>query len=317
MRDNSNPLYDAAVVFRSLPEEQATQVLTRLDHASRQSLAVEVNTLGKIDAWQFHQITRRFRSQAFSEEYDSRSPVADSLLFHRDPCGDPDQAFQFLSYMDPEQRKTLLESEHPLNVALILPHLDPLLASTLMREFEEPFRISVMKRLCDLEDPEPDKLVQLRYALRMRVKKMMIVDAWRTKGTDIAARLLSLSDTRTQDTVLSWVNDEDPDCGRYLEYRIVRMEDIADLDDDSVDLLLSQVDTSAWAGALRLTRPSVTHRVLRAMAARPAEMLSKELANYDPSDTLGMQQAAEKVISVMIRLRDAGQLAFTGGPEAQ
>ena len=53
------------------------------------------------------------------------------------------------------------------------------------------------------------------------------------------------------------------------------------------------------------------------MAARPAEMLSKELANYDPSDTLGMQQAAEKVISVMIRLRDAGQLAFTGGPEAQ
>jgi len=309
-------LHDAAVVFRSLPEKQANEVLNRLDHGTQQRLAESVTALDSVSGHDFYRITRKFRDEAFHKSATTTDADSeDALLFGRGSVSDPEDAFLFLNYLGTDHRKTLLESEHPQNVALVISTLSPTLASSIMAELNEAFRISVLKRICEIEDHDSARIMELRYVLRMRAKKMIIVEAWQSRGVEVAAKLLSLSDPRTQDSILSWMTVRDQETASYLEYKLIRMDDLADLDDESLSALLKAVDTSAWAGALRSTVPSVAGRVLKAMAPRPAEIVSQEMASFNPLDVDAMQESVQKVVSVAIRLRDAGQLAFTGGPQ--
>ena len=309
----SQQINEAAVVFNSLPEGQANEILARLDHETQQKLADSVNSLQRISGRDYYRITRRFRDEAFhiSPTRTIDSDAENALLFGRGSTN-PREAFLFLNYLGTDQRKNLLESEHPQNVALIISTLDPGLASSFMSELEEPFRISVLKRICEIEDPDTTRIMELRYSIRMRAKKLLIVDAWQNRGLDVAAKLLSLSDDRTQKSVLSWMNVRDEETARYLEYKLIRMEDLIDLDDESLSVLLKAVDTSAWAGALRSTVPSVAARILNAMAPQPAAIVSQEMAKFNPLDTGAMERSVQQVISVAIKMRDAEQLTFSG-----
>ncbi len=310
----SQHLRDAAVVFKSLSQQQAEEVLGRLDHDTQQKLAQSVNALDSISGHDFYRITRRFRDEAFHKSSAGTidTNAEDALLFGRGSVDKLEEAFLFLNYLGADQRRMLLESEHPRNVALIVSTLNPMLASAIMGELDEAFRISVLKRICEIEDFDKARILEVRYALRMRAKKMVIVDAWQNRGVDVAAKLLSLSDSKTRQSIMGWMTVRDQETANYLEYKLICMDDLADLDDESIAALLKAVDTAAWAGALRSAMPSVVGRVLRAMAPRPAEIVTREMASFDPLDNDAMQESVRKVISVAIKLRDAGQLSFSG-----
>jgi flagellar motor switch protein FliG len=120
----------------------------------------------------------------------------------------------------------------------------------------------------------------------------------------VAADLLSVSDRQTQDCVIAWLSDRDRELGRELKRRVMTMKDIVDFSDEELGKLLKRVDTSAWAGALRSTIPSVAKRVLGCMAPRASHIVTSEMAAFDPLDEKALQWAVEKVMSEAVKLRN-------------
>ena len=111
--------------------------------------------------------------------------------------------------MELSARNRLLEAEHPHNVAMVLTSLSPEFASAITRELDPAFRVSVIRRLCDLDLIDDLEMSELRYELRMRAKRMLAVEHCTTRGLSVAANLLSLSDQRTRDGVIAWLADQD------------------------------------------------------------------------------------------------------------
>lgn len=302
-------LRDAAIVLNSLPEDMLSDVLCRLDRDSRNRLMDSMDSLEKISGEELHRISRRFRSHAYGSNELSvplnPSSGIDALSWPSDSLGPDMEPFAFLKYMDIEARRRLLEAEHPLNVALVMTTLSPEFASAINRELDPAFRISVIRRLCDLDVIDDAKLMELRYELRMRAKRMLAIENCTKHGLTVAADLLSLSDRRTRDGVIAWLSDKDGELGEELKKRVMTMHDVGQFNDQQLFALLKRVDTSAWAGALRSTVPTVVKRILQCMAPRAIDIVNAEMANFDPLDEKTMQWSVEQVIREAMKIRDA------------
>ncbi|QEG23210.1 FliG C-terminal domain-containing protein [Mariniblastus fucicola] len=324
----SQQLRDAAIVLNSLPDEMVSDVLSRLDDQSQHQLMDSMDSLeslNKISGQELHQISRRFREQTFgsaghhrpasanlieSDVEPSVQPAAretfqydETWLWPQDSLGPNTEPFAFLKYMDSRARRQLLETEHPLNVAMVMSSLSPEFASSITRDLDPAFRMSVIRRLCELDIIDDAKLMGLRYELRMRAKRMLAIEHCTKQGFAVAADLLSLSDRKTRDGVLAWLRDRDNELAEELTQRILTMNDIANFSDSQIAKLLKRVDTSAWAGALRSTLPSVAKRVLECMAPRAAYIVNAEMAAFNPLDEEAAHWSVEQVIGEAIKIR--------------
>ncbi len=301
----SKKLRDAAIVLNSLPDGIVSDVLSRLDGESQRQLTESMDTLQEISGEEYHQITRRFRKHTLGEEQPELPSPYDAMLWPRDSFGAEDEPFSFLKYMDSDARRQLLEAEHPVNVAMLLTTLAPEFASSITSELDPAFRMSVIRRLCDLDIVDDAKLMELRFELRMRAKRMLAIANCTKRGLRVAADLLSLTDQRTRSGVIAWLKDRDHELGAELKKQVFTMKDLLHFSDDQLGKLLKRVDTSAWAGALRSTVPSVGKRILESMAHRAAYIVTAEMAAFDPLDEKAMHWAVEQVVSEAMKLREA------------
>ena len=241
-------------------------------------------------------------SAALKESFRIEAPVAarpwpaDSLGSHTDP-------FAFLIHLQADARRRLLEAEHPTNVAMVLASLSPAYASSITRELDPAFRVSVIRRLCEFDVIDEAKLMELRYAIRMRAKRMLAIEHCTKQGLTVAADLLSVSDRQTRDSVIAWLADRDRELGHELKQRILTIDDLVQFSDLEISKLLKRVDTTAWAGALRSTTASVAQRMLDCMAPRAADIVTAEMESFDPLDETAMQWAVERVMCEAVKLR--------------
>jgi len=267
-----------------------------------------MDSLEIVSGAEFHRASHRFRNQRFVgnlSEVNAAAllPSSKNVDWPSDSLGPHTDRFAFLINLDSKARCRLLEAEHPLNVAMIMTALSPAQASAITRELDPAFRVSVIRRLCSIDVIDEAQIMELRYALRMRARRMLAIEHCTGRGLTVAADLLSVSDRRTQNSVIAWLADRDRELGEELEKRVMKMADLADFSDEELGKLLKRVDTSAWAGALRSTKPSVAKRVLQCMAPRASQIVTSEMASFDPLDEKSMQWAVETVMAEAIKLR--------------
>ena len=300
---------DAAIVVKSLPLETREDILGYLPDESRKHLADSLKEIESVTGEEFYRASKRFRqltgrseqtpaTETFSVEApaNARPWPADSLGSHTAP-------FAFLVHLRADARRRLIEEEHPQNVAMILASLTPAHASAITRELDPAFRVAVIRRLCELDVIDEAKLMELRYAIRMRAKRMLAIEHCTKQGLTVAADLLSVSDRQTRDSVIAWLDDRDRELCHELQQRILKIDDLAKFSDLEISKLLKRVDTSAWAGALRSTKPSVAQRMLDCMAPRAADIVTAEMESFDPLDETAMQLAVERVMCEAVKLK--------------
>lgn len=293
---------DAAALLNCLSDDTAAAVMSRLDGDVQRRLSESTGSGKTISGPDLHRLTRKFRKEVLGGGKQSKTEAEDTLLWSEAAGTAQDEPFAFLKYLESDIRKGIVETEHPLHVAMILATLPSAFASAVMREIDPAFRMSVMRRLCEIDVVDDAKLMELRFQLRMRAKKALAIANCSVNGMHVAAKILSLSDMRTRDSVMVWLNDQDPELASEVKRRVIAMDSILELDEEQLGKLMCQVDTSAWAGALRSTLPSVAQRVLKSMAPRAAEIVSLEMAQFNPLDENRMQWAVEQVVGKMLEI---------------
>ncbi len=318
MNDTSS-LNQAAVILKSLPRAQAAAILSRLEAADIQMVLDTINTLDRVTAEQISDSLERLNreserwktgaeqnvAQLLNESDEIESQVRDQRMSH---AVDPLHPFAFLIDTLPMVRDHLLQDEHPKNVAIVLSMLPPDVASSCMNSFEPNTRVTVLRRICELDEVNQEEIMQLSYALKLRHKKITNNRAHKNKGVDSAAELLSCTDQETQDRLLAYMNQSDPDLADRLQRSVFKVEDIEFLSDDEIKTLLRNVDTSCWAPALKSTPLSLQTKIIDNLADKPAAMLNREMAESGSVDEHTQRLAQRQIINGVLTLNKQGKI---------
>lgn len=297
---------DAAIVVDSLPQHTMQDVLSYLDADSRRDLFDSMDELELVSGEELHRASCRFRQSTHHSPEPTPASKPTSKRPHAWPpksLGPRSEPFAFLIHLQSDARQRLLEAEHPQNVAMVLAVISPAHASTITRELDPAFRVSVIRRLCEIDVIDDAKLMELRYELRLRANRMLVIEHCTKQGLSVAADLLSVSDRRTRDSIIAWLTDRDSELGHELQKRILDISDLKNFSDHQISKLLKRVDTSAWAGALRSTTASVAQHILKHMAPRAADIVTAEMESFDPLDEKAIQWANEQVMIAALKIK--------------
>lgn len=318
--NRTSSLIQAALVLKTLPTMQAAKVIARLEPNDIKSVLDAVEGLDESSASYLSDAVDRLRSETDSwkrvggnhEGLDEANRKIEDLL-EREPVNSErasqEAPFEFLCDMVPVVRAHVLQDEHPRNIAIALSQMPPKVASETMKSFDDcQLRVSVLKRMCELDEVNREEMVQLEFALRQRLKNLLFARDLDGDGLETAIKMLSCSDAPSRESLLGHFNQVDPDLANKIQRSVFGVEKLEELSKEELQVVLRNVDTSSWAPALKNASSSVQQKVYSAMAPPVIELLQREIDELGIVDRALEDLSRQNIVEAILELARKGKV---------
>ena len=307
-------IHKAAVALKSLGKRDAARIMSKLEPLDMKAVVAEANKTPEPDEEEILSTLNELSAEVESLLYDDDKKR--QILNSRNqiqPGSDRNNPFHFLNRLAPAIRDSLIRDEHPESIAIILMHLPKDIASNVMKSLENETQVSVVRRLCQFNENNPEKVSNLAFNLKIRLQKKLNRSE-SEKGIHLAAQLLSCTDAQTREHVLTYINQLDPELVSDLQHSILRFEQLASFDNVDIQVILKNVDTSFWAPALKQATIKVREKLLSNMAPAAASILSREIAEIGPIEDSLATHAQSQVINTCLQLKELGKINLPSIP---
>ena len=142
-----------------------------------------------------------------------------------------EKPFEYLNDIDNERINLLLKEESVQVKALILSHLNPKKAASVINLMDSKEKSEVAFRLLKLEPVSPEVIKNLDEVLH---KKVLLQNSQRTNSLDgkkILAEILKKMSFSTENSILSKISTEEPSLANDLRERLFTVDDVVSSDD--------------------------------------------------------------------------------------
>lgn len=142
-----------------------------------------------------------------------------------------EKPFEYLNDIDNERINLLLKEESVQVKALILSHLNPKKAASIINLMDSKEKSEVAFRLLKLEPVSPEVIKNLDEVLH---KKVLLQNSQRTNSLDgkkILAEILKKMSFSTENSILSKISTEEPSLANDLRERLFTVDDVVSSDD--------------------------------------------------------------------------------------
>lgn len=319
----------AAVFLMSLGENEAAEVMKHLGPREVQQLGVAMSAMENVTRDKVNEVIGDFVQTV--EEQTSlgigntdyvRSVLVKALgedraggIIDRILMGGNTRGLEQLKWLDPKTIAEMIRLEHPQIIAIVLAYLDSDQAAQVLQQLPERTRHDIVMRVATLEGIQPaalkelDEIMERQFSGKQRIKSSSI------GGAQAAANMLNFLESSSESQIMEQISDIDSDLGDEIQDLMFVFEDLADVDDRSVQMLLREIGTDVLVMALKGADESVKEKFFRNVSKRAGEMLRDDLEAKGPVRVSEVETAQKEILAVARRMADEGQIALGGGGE--
>lgn len=290
----------AMAQLKNVSKEQVEVVLTKLQEDVGQHTAIGVGTEDYI---------RRILVNALGEN--KAGGLIDRILLGRSSKG-----LESLKWMESRAIAEMISQEHPQIIALVLAHLEPDQAAEVIGYLPARTRSDVVMRIATLDGVQPhalnelDEIMERQFSGNSNKLKSATVG-----GLKAAADILNAMETSREAELMSAIRGIDTGLGDRIEELMFVFDDLAELDDRSMQVLLREVPSARLITALKGADAAIREKIFANMSKRAADMLRDDLEVKGPVRLSEVDAAQKEVLATARRLADAGQINLAGGGE--
>ena len=305
----TDSLDNAALVLKSLSKSEAAKIMSKLEVVDVRAVMQRSDQVNDRTEQELLNVLGQLSTEArrLSQGYDAARKIDVEKLPSDQQEKNRPNPFRFLMVLPAELQCQLLKDEHPENIGLVTTYLPTDVSAQLLRQLDSSLQISVLRRLCQPLDLQEQQVSQLASNLRSRLDQLLKRLASPT-GVQYAAKLLSCTESPSQDVVLDYLNQDNPELVDEIQSTMLRFEDLKHFDTLDVEVLLKNVNTAWWAPALKSASRGVREKVMNNMAPRVVEILSAEIAEIHDIDHEQAAKAQSQVITTCIKLAEKGKI---------
>jgi len=217
--------------------------------------------------------------------------------------------------LDPKIISSFVINEHPQTAAIILAHLDPPVASLTIRELPEENRMEVVHRLATLERVAPAVIRDLDEALQAEFRTSGAVSGNKLGGVEVAAAVMGSLDRTTETTILTAMDEVDPDLANEIRNLRFTFEDILKIDDNGIQMIMKEINQEDLLIALKTATDDLKEKIFGNMSERAGLMLKEDLESLGPTKISEVEKGQQKIIAVCKKLEEDGKLIIGGGAD--
>jgi len=322
----------AAILLMTLGEETAALVLANMDEREIQSVGNYMSALGDVDLNVMDMVNKDFYDLVESGGGGLGVGGVDFLKTALMQAMDPAKATEILNnittpgeemgggletvrLLDPKIISSFVINEHPQTAAIILAHLDPPVASLTIRELPEENRMEIVHRLATLERVAPAVIRDLDEALQAEFRTSGAVSGNKLGGVEVAAAVMGSLDRTTETTILTAMDEVDPDLANEIRNLRFTFEDILKIDDNGIQMIMKEINQEDLLIALKTATDDLKEKLFGNMSERAALMLKEDLESLGPTKISEVEKGQQKIIAVCKKLEEDGKLIIGGGAD--
>jgi len=316
----------SAILLLSLAQDQAAEILKRLPPEAVEEVSREIASLTEISVDVRKEVFGEFYNLALANSYVSEGGLeyAKTLLRKSLDGEDADRIikqvtqqvqttpFSFLQKAESENLLTFIQDEHPQTIALILAHLNPQKASEILVGLPSQKQIEVVKRIANMEQTNPEVIKEVEQGLAYRLSDIVSQTFEKAGGVESVAEILNLADRSTEKGMMEGLEAEDPDLVESIRRLMFVFEDILLVNDKGIQSVLKEIDNEELALALKTASEELKQKIFKNMSERASQLIQEDMQYMGPVRVSDVEAAQQKIVDVVRRLEDAGEIIIAG-----
>ncbi len=243
---------EAAKVIRHMKPDEIERVsraiagIERIDTIEANEILTEFGWLVKTQGGSIEggaETAQRMLAAAFGDDR------ARELL--RKAVPESAKPFQFLNDFDPKELVALLRSESPEVMSVLLPYLEPRLASAVIVSLADPVRTEVVRRIARLEKVDPEVLRRMDEGVKEKIRRIGHSATEEVDGRSALANILRHVDTDLEESILDNLGEDNQDLSDSIRERLFTLDDILRVPDREVQKRLRDLSEREIALVLK------------------------------------------------------------------
>ncbi len=224
----------------------------------------------------------------------------------------------FLHRIDPQQIASFMNDEHPQLIALVLSHLPADSAARVIADLEETTRTDVARRIATMERISPDVVQQVAEFLEQKLAAVLragVSGGHEMGGLSSIVAILNQTERSSEQQILSELEQSDPDLAERIRNEMFVFDDVASLDDRTLQQILRNVVPKDLAIALKTVSESVRDKFLRNVSERAAQDVLEEMELLGPTRVSQVEAAQGAVVKTVRELEASGEIVLARGDD--
>lgn len=319
----------AAILLLSVGPDVSAGIMKHLTEKEIESITKEITELRRVTPEDKEQIMKEFHQLAVDAHivsYGGMDTAKDLLkrtfgpdkaegFLKRMGNRTSNQPFQFIQQVEQSQIFQLLQYENPQTVALVLSHLESEKAAAVLAGFPSEQQIEIARRIATMDAASPEVIHQVEQVLREKLTMTSSQKHEAQRGIDSIVSILSSVDRGTEKNILETLEEQDPDLANEIKQRMFVFDDIAYLDNRSIQRILMDVQNQDLSLALRMTTQGVKDAIYRNISKRREEGLEEQMESSEPVRVKEVEEAQGRIVTIIRKLEEDGAIILSRNGE--
>ena len=269
--------------------DEAAKILPHLTEEQTEKIIPEIASIRSVSSEETRQILEEFETLLKNAREGGGIDTAREIL--RKAYGEKkakelidksvpfplEKPFEYLNDIDNERINLLLKEESVQVKALILSHLNPKKAASVINLMDSKEKSEVAFRLLKLEPVSPEVIKNLDEVLH---KKVLLQNSQRTNSLDgkkILAEILKKMSFSTENSILSKISTEEPSLANDLRERLFTVDDVVSSDDRFVQETLMMYSNYEIACLVYKREEKFTKKIFQCISQGRVSQVQEEL----------------------------------------
>lgn len=317
----------AAILLIALGPERSADIFKHLKEDEIEELTLEIANTRSVSPQVKEDVLNEFYQICLAQQYIAEGGIgyAKELL---DKALGEDRAkevitkltaslqvrpFEFVRKTDPSQLLNFIQDEHPQTIAMILSYLTSAQAALVIGALPPEKQADVAKRIAMMDRTSPDVIKEVERVLEKKLSSLVNQDYTIVGGVDAIVNILNTVDRTTEKHIMESLEIEEPELADEIRKKMFVFEDILLLDDRAIQRVLRDVDNADLGVALKAENEEVQNVIFKNLSKRLAAMIKEDMEFMGPVRMKDVEEAQQKVVSVIRKLEDSGEIVISRG----
>lgn len=305
---------EAAPILRNLPTEDLERVTEELANLAPVPVEVTMQVLEEyqemIAAQEFIAVggqdhAVRLLVKAFGE--DRAKSMVDRLARR-----DDGNSFKVdsLKKAEPQQLARFLAGEHAQTKALVVGHLEPKQASSLLMKLEPEVRVDCVKRLATMKQFSPEAAAKASRVLSRRFGSSGDQSKRSNSGSKNLADLMNRLEPTAARQILETIEAEEPKLAVNIRDMMFTFENFLEVPEPDVRELMNTVDKKTLMVALKGASEDLRAHIYRTMSSRAVEIMKEDAEMMGPVRGKDVAKAQSEIVAIARKLESEGKIVL-------
>lgn len=226
-----------------------------------------------------------------------------------------ERPFNIARKADTQQLINLLLNEHPQTIALIMCYVQPDKAATILSNFPPQMQVEIAERIGMIANTSPNTIKRIEKVIEDKFSNFVENNTEAAGGVHTLVEILNSVGRSTEKNILADLDKRQPELSSEVKSSLFTFDDIITLDKLDVQKVLRFVDNNVLVLALKGTGDDIKEFIFSNLSSRAVENIQEEMQFMGPTRLSAVEEAQQKVVSIIRRLDEEGEIYITRGEQ--